>query len=231
METRVIIGTANFLSIESLCCDAHEERYFFAVVGYPGAGKTLGFSNYKESNEYVYHIKNTASMTAKHLYISILHELGLEGKFNSHKLHEIIKLVSYKLNSISNNNLLILDEAGKFSREDLEFVHELRDATEQTTGIVIAGPNDFEDNIIDWCEKGERGVPEFYSRVNDWIYIERPTKDEIIALCHANNIKDEAFIDMLVKQRKRIDFRIINSKINIFLKKKKKKPTAKKTNV
>ena len=216
MKKKIIIETSNFLTVKELCQNVLEESTMVGLVGYPGAGKTTAFKNFKHENENVFYVTASASMTPKQFYIGIIKELGLEGNYESHKLHELIKIICFFLKTTDDKNLLIIDEAGKFKPRFLEYLHELRDATEENTGIVIAGPKYFEDHIVKWKDKGIVGVPEFYRRVNYWEYLRLPTKDEIVNLCKAYEVKDRQFIIKLSKEQ--TNFADITSKINIHFK-------------
>ncbi len=174
------------------------------------------FKNFKHENENVFYVTATASMTPKQFYIGIINELGLEGNYESHKLYDLINTICFYLKTTDEKNLLIIDEAGKFKPRFLEYLHELRDGTEENTGIVIAGPKYFEDHIIKWKDKGIVGVPEFYRRVNYWEYLLLPKKEEIVSLCKAYEVKDRQFIFNLSKER--TNFADIASKINFHLK-------------
>lgn len=78
-------------------------------------------------------------------------------------------------------------------------MHELRDNTEHTTGIVFAGPQYFKDNIEKWKNRGVQGVPELYRRMNHWETLEPPTQQEVRAFCINSGIDDRQFISELFK--------------------------------
>jgi len=109
----------------------------------------------------------------------------------------LINSIAFKLNYSKYKKLLIIDEAGKFKPKFLEYLHELRDKTDHGTGIVMAGPEYFKDNILNWSRKGVVGIPELLRRVNHWEQLDPPTKEEIHALCETYNVNSLSFRNQL----------------------------------
>ena len=110
--------------------------------------------------------------------------------------------------------MLIIDEAGKFSPRMLEYLHELRDLTTDTTGIILAGPEYFEEHLINWKDKKVTGIPEVYSRITTWVKLRPPTSNEKIELIRAYNIHDNDF-EKFIKYS--LDFRDVKNKITNYL--------------
>jgi hypothetical protein len=106
----------------------------------------------------------------------LLHEISYEDKFQGANLYQLITIISKRLNMDSTKKLLIVDEAGKFRPKYLEYFHEIRDNTESSTGIIFAGPEYFKENIMEWKNKGTRGIPELYRRINHWEVLDFPAK-------------------------------------------------------
>src|SRR5690606_34840955 len=79
----------------------------------------------------------------------------------------------------------------------LEYVHELRDYTDHTTGIIFSGPQYFKDNIEKWKNRGVIGVPELYRRINHWEILEHPQVNEIRGFCNYFNLSDEKIVQTL----------------------------------
>lgn len=189
-----IIGTSNYNTIDAICKLALKESEMIGIIGFPGAGKTTGLETFTENNSNVYYVKATKSMNAKQFYNCILNEMGIEGNNLGKSLYDLINNIAYRLNYNKLRKLIIIDEAGKFKPAFLEYLHELRDKTTDTTGIVIAGPQYFRDNLVKWKDRGVVGIPEFYRRVNYWEQLSPPTIEETRAFCHQFKIKDPKVI-------------------------------------
>lgn len=189
-----IITTVNYSTVWSICKESLSNSDFIGIIGYPGAGKTTAFKKFKKEHSNVYYVRATASMPAKEFYQAILIEMGVGGFHDIKSLYHTINLLSYHLNRTNTRKLIIIDEGGKIKPKFLEYIHELRDNTENTTGIVIAGPEYFKDNLDLWNNRKLDGIPELYRRIRYWEILDPPTKEEVIVFCHQNNIKDEKFI-------------------------------------
>lgn len=213
-----ILGTSNFNTIDALCKEAQMKSKMIGIIGYPGAGKTTALETYTSDKSNVYYIRACKSMNAKQFHTCILNAMGVEGKNQGVTLYDLINNIAFRLNYNQLKKLIIIDEAGKFKPSFLEYLHELRDRTISTTGIIIAGPEYFRDNLIKWKDRGVVGIPEFYRRVNYWEELSPPTKDEVRAFCKQYKIEDETFVTRLYQSCD--NFSEILSAIEIYLKKK-----------
>lgn len=194
-----ILKTGNYNTIQAVCSEALSNSKFIGIVGYPGAGKTTSLRSFCKNKTNVFYVRATASMPAREFYRQILFEMGVEGENIGLSLHDLIRDISYRLNYNETRKLLVVDEAGKFKPKFLEYIHELRDNTEHTTGIIFAGPQYFKDRIVGWKNRGVVGIPELFRRINHWEVLEPPTKNEIRAFCHYFGINDESFISELYR--------------------------------
>lgn len=193
-----IIGTSNYNTVNQLCKDAQNYSKLITIIGYPGAGKTTALEVYRDTNPNVFYMGVAPSMNAKQFYSRLLNTLGVEGREVGTGLHDLINQVSYKLNYDSSKKLLIIDEAGKFKPKFMEYLHELRDNTLRSTGIILAGPEYFHENMKTWRNKGVIGIPEFYRRINHWEYLSPPSKEEIIAFCKTHKVEDSEAIKEII---------------------------------
>jgi len=194
-----ILQTGNYNTVIAVCKEALTNSKFIGIVGYPGAGKTTALRSFAEGKQNVFYVRATTSMPARDFYKKILMEMGVEGTDLGLSLHEMINNISFRLNYNDTRKLIIVDEAGKFKPKFLEYMHELRDNTELTTGIVFAGPQYFKDNIEKWKNRGVQGVPELYRRINHWEVLDPPKKHEVRAFCINSGIDDTEFISELFK--------------------------------
>lgn len=182
-----IVSTANLQVVQAMCRDAASEKKFLGLIGYTGAGKTTAIKLFQKENRNVYHISCKKSMTSKKFLQAIVKQLGIH--FSGTKA-ELIEKISDVLMT-KENPLLIIDEAGLLRPTMLEYVREIRDNTDNNTGVVLAGPEYFCENVQKWVKRGVVGMPELYSRIMSWEVLQRPNKRELRAICENNGIVDK----------------------------------------
>jgi hypothetical protein len=202
-DKKIILETNGLNTILRCCKTVQEHNLFFGITGEPGFGKSLSFDYYRQKHPNVFFITVEKSMSSKDMYFDLARQLGIkEIDFSKTQLNPMIRAVSFALNNSGASNLIIIDEAGKFTARKLLFLHELRDATKESTGIIIAGPMYFRRKIESWTEDQREGIPELYRRIQSWINIDSPTKEEMVAFCKGKGIKDLALIKAMVNESK-----------------------------
>lgn len=110
-------------------------------------------------------------------------------------------------------SLLIIDEAGRLSNKNLMHFHDLRNALNKCTGIMLAATMNFQEKLQTMNKNKIQGIPEFYSRINNWITLECPTIQEQVNYCEYRGIKNNAIIMSLVKPNQ--DFRRLKALVDI----------------
>lgn len=113
--------------INENCYDAIEYKRMIAFIGDSGFGKTKSLEYFRNKNRNVYYVVVEKSMTSRKFYIELLNILGFTNTFGGSDLNNLIKSISFHLNQSKQPNLLIIDEAGKFSANQLLYLHEIRD--------------------------------------------------------------------------------------------------------
>ena len=217
VKTDIILATHNFSTIMEVCSDTLINKDMNAIIGEPGYGKTTAFEAFclkYEGN--VFYVRAQRSLNAKELFSLIYNTIGSENYNPTYTISYLIRKTASKFTEDSSNKLLIIDEAGKFSMGMLEFLHEFRDLTQQTTGIILGGPEYFKSRVKDWKNSNKPGIPEVYSRINSWIDLDPPTLKEKIAFANEYGIYDKAFIKYLDKNC--YDFRKLVGEIKKYLK-------------
>ncbi|MEM6814174.1 MAG: ATP-binding protein [Bacteroidota bacterium] len=194
MKIDQLFETHNFATIMNACDDAQTNKRMIAIYGYPGAGKTSGLIQYARVKKNVYYLRVRKSMTDKDFYRALLGVLGFKDVRNELSIHYLMNKLSNNLNMVRSNNLLIIDEAGKLKPRQLEYIHELRDLTQSTTGIVLAGPDYFSDNLDNWKEKGVIGIPELVRRIQASIELDPVTLDEVREICKHYGITQKRMV-------------------------------------
>lgn len=192
-----ILELDNYLTIQDICNQAQRKRRMLAIIGYPGAGKTIALENYTRNHKNVYYLRVRKTMGVKDFYIALLERMGYKNTIRELPPHFIMNKIAGNLNLSRSNNLVIIDEAGKFKPGQLEYIHELRDMTASTTGIVLAGPDYFKDNLDNWKKNNVIGIPELHRRIYSFIILERPTKREITGICEHYGINNKSIVKKL----------------------------------
>ncbi len=188
-----LVELDNFMSIQKACNYALENSKMIAIFGYEGAGKTIALRKFYKENRNTQFIKVRKSMTTMNFYNELLGTQSL-----SNRGYKSLYGIMNRLRSInygSEKRLLILDEVGKFKFSDLEYLHEFRDLTEESLGIILAGPEYFHDDLLFGVRNKVKGIPEFYRRINFKIWLDRPKKKEITAICNRYEITDKKLIN------------------------------------
>ncbi|MBD1385726.1 AAA family ATPase [Mucilaginibacter rigui] len=188
-----LVGTSNYNSIQNICLKTQNSRQLNVVIGYTGAGKSVALNDYYRSKERVYYMVCKNSMNRRQFLCAILAEMGVNFMGN---VYDMVNKIVDLLNE-QPNTLLIIDEAGKVSTNVILDLHDIRNATMYSAGILLAGCEYFQTNIEKAVTKEKIGYPEFHSRVTNWNVLNRPTKAEVTAICQANGLTDEATIKEL----------------------------------
>lgn len=172
----------NFKFVQKACEDAMINNKMVAVIAPSGVGKTFSVQYFRENNNNVFYTQLGESVNSREMYSRILNSiLGKDVRWNN-SVADLIWKIRKELANMSTKSLIIIDEAGKIDKKRVKYFHELRNLTQYKCGVIICGPNYFQDEIISWVNDNVNGVEEFYSRVSYWVPLIRPTNAEIKAV-------------------------------------------------
>jgi len=206
-----IVGTSNYNSIQNICVKTQAAHQLNVIIGYTGAGKTVALTDYYRTTKNVYYMVCKNSMNRRQFLCAILAEMGVNFMGNVYDMvNKIVDLLNERPNT-----LLIIDEAGKVSTNVLLDMHDIRNATMYSAGILLAGCEYFKTNIDKAVTKEKIGYPEFHSRIVNWNVLNKPTRAEISAICQANGVTDETTIKELQRlSNYRLLYNAITNEIN-----------------
>lgn len=122
--------------------------------------------------------------------LAVLHEY----KGFSRSNFIIMKYLKQYYKRATQKGLLILDEGGRFKPHQYTFLHELRDLTKESLGIILSGPAYFISDMEKWSLRGVKGIPEFFRRIQLCVEMKPLTKKEILMICNEYGIKDTKLI-------------------------------------
>lgn len=199
-KREVILSTSNFQLVQKACSDALVNHKMIAINGEPGYGKSLALNYFRRTNKNVFLMTAKPSMSAKTFWLEVLQAIykaeGYPEKTEHRPLYFILRRISDALNRLG-NSLIVIDEAGKLTDRMLEFIHEVRDQSEHSAGIVLAGPNYFKANLTKWVQRDKKGIPEFARRINYWVELQEPQLIEVTKICEAYGVTDVDVIKVL----------------------------------
>ncbi|WP_192821204.1 AAA family ATPase [Rufibacter sp. LB8] len=191
-----VIETGNFNTVIKVCKAAQEHQLMVALIGDTGLGKTTSLMAYRRRPN-VFYVLYEKSMNPKVFFISLMREMGINLKGS---INDMVKRAAHEL-SILENPLIVIDEAGKLPVTLLMYLHDLRNQTQNTSGILLAGMPYFKVNLESWVSKQKEGASEFYRRVQLWQELQPPTRAEIKAICILHGITDPATVKNMQKFR------------------------------
>jgi len=189
-------------TVHNACRTAIEEKQLIVLIGKTGYGKSIGLLSYKKGNqnECIYSAIKPAQR-AKGYFSGLIHTLhgnpGDETVFKQSYIHWLIEKSSFEIMARKTPSLLIVDEAGNFKRNSQSFLRQIWDNIGGKCGMIISGPSRYEKNLHQWNEDDSSGIPEFVSRINNWITIPEPSYDDISLICLRNNIEDKKVIQYI----------------------------------
>lgn len=190
----------NFKFVQRSCEDAMINNKMIGILAPSGVGKTYSLQYFVNNNQNVFCIELSESVNSKEMYTRILN--SIQGKNIRYKesVTELIWKIQNELANQSSKSLIIIDEVGKFHKKRVSYFHELRNFTQYRCGIIISGPEYFEEDVIGWINDNIHGVEEFYSRVSYWVKLIRPTNAEIRAVFKNEDLgKNDAEKELLDK--------------------------------
>lgn len=199
-KREIILSTANFQMVQSVCSDALVNHKMIAINGEPGYGKSIALNYFRKNNSNVFMMTAKPSQSAKTFWLEVLQAIykaeGYPEKTDHRPLYFILRRICDALDRIG-NSLIIIDEAGKLTDRMLEFIHEVRDQSQHCAGIVLAGPNYFKTNLTKWVQRDKKGIPEFLRRINYWVELQEPQLIEVTKICEAYEITEADLIKVL----------------------------------
>ena len=206
-----IIESDNFVTVTRACRDAMDSSIMMAIIGEPGYGKTSALQHFASITTNVFIITVKKCMTAKVFYTNLLEQIGYKNRHKANNIYHIIESIGYYLSQIPGKKLLIIDEAGKLSNQELLYLHDLWDTISSHTGIILAGPNYFQGEIEKMSQQGVVGIPELFRRITLWMELGTPTFEEKKALFYEYGVLNLKLLNSLAR---RIDIRTLSQAYN-----------------
>ena len=192
--------TRNYSKIQRACEDAQDNHKTIAISAYTGAGKTTALKSYVQNHPNVWYLVLRSSYSRKDLIYRIAEAMGIQ---SGGRTIEVEDAIIQKMTTTP-NALLILDSVSKLTKDaSLQFIGDLAEAIEHRAGLVIAGTEFLKEYIDRCCRFNKRGFRELKRRVFAWVQCDdfhsNKNKQEIIAICQATGIKNDAQIAKIMQ--------------------------------
>lgn len=191
---RIILEIDNLKKCHNLCNYAKRNHTINLVIGESGFGKTISHDIYgKYNKDNTIRIIIQKSSTIRSFYSDIYNKISNEKNDPNLPLNLMIRRIANQFNSKGKDLLLLVDEVTKFEHNFFEHLQDFWELTNRSTGIVLSGCDYFKARFEKWNKISKNGMPEFYSRIDNWVILDPPTKEEIVAIIRAYEIFDSAF--------------------------------------
>src|SRR5690606_25691395 len=114
--------------------------------------------HFVECNNNVFYTELGESVNSREMYRRILVSITGKDIRSNDSVAVLIWKIEKELINKSTKSLIVIDEAGKIENKRVKYFHELRNLTQYKCGIIICGPNYFEDEIISWVNNNVHGI-------------------------------------------------------------------------
>lgn len=201
----ITVETRDLKNIETICIDAKENSLFLPISDNAGMGKSKGleYVSHKHAGAEVYLLR-CREWGAIEFLEKLCSTLGINTSRGLHKKEQLLDYVIdfFQQRSIG-KPLLILDEANKLKDAAKRVMIPLYNECEDYLGVVWAGPEDLEKDILRGVRYAKKGFDELYSRFGrKFIKLRGTTFNEVIRICKANGFEDEQKIKMAFDKHK-----------------------------
>jgi DNA transposition AAA+ family ATPase len=213
-EAWPLFETPNYRRVMKVCDDAQQQHKMLGISDYTGGGKSTALRTYAKTNPASYYVLCTTVMGRRQFVGAILQSMGLPDAGN---IAAGIEAITERLNEVG-TGLLILDDAGKLSDQNLLLVQVIYDQTEFQAGIVLAGTEYLKKYIDKMAGKDKRGFRELQRRVQFWQNLARPSQAVIVQIAKAHGIEDSSahtYLARVAKDYGTLRNMIINGKMAV----------------
>lgn len=188
-----LLNLTNFDMVQKICAVVLKESEFFTLLGETGSGKTSAllnfYDNHRKSCRYV-------RVGDRMKTLDFIEELSKQFDYRGPKRNGYMFMNYLKeyYAFVDEKELLIIDEGGRFKGPQYTILHEIRDLTEKKLGMLLSGPDYFLEDMERYTQKGIKGIPEFFRRIQLCVEMKPLSIKEIIAVCNFHKIDDVKLI-------------------------------------
>ncbi|MEQ8882758.1 MAG: ATP-binding protein, partial [Cyclobacteriaceae bacterium] len=179
------IESNNYRLLQPMLEKAYKHNQFMIVIGDSGWGKSWNFKVFGQKMDNVYRSEISSTMDTNILFKEILKRFKKRDRA-SNRLFYAIQNVSKVVKDLKSKSMYIIDEAGHFKMSMQRHIRDFRELTKDHSALVISGPYSFYDDLERYAENNRFGIKEILSRVNRWVFLEKPSKEEMIGVFKVN---------------------------------------------
>lgn len=206
----VILKTNNYNTIMGKLENAHKYALLTCIIGFPGAGKTTTFRHYtKTHGKDVVYICLDVSFRAKDFYVTLLRELGVPDYGYDVPIKFVASKITETIREREEPVLIIIDDAGRFTAPMMEWFQLIYDS--ENCGLILSGTKKFKNDFDGWDKQNRLGIPELASRVDEWVVLKEPTKEEMKKVAQKNGVTDPVVLTKLTNECS--DYRKLSKKV------------------
>lgn len=214
-----LVETLNWQTLALYFQLAKEQGATFAITGNAGWGKSFTAKWFTAVNRKrnVYYLECAEYWNKKMFLCKLLLQMGK--KANGMQTGELMETLVREIGR-QDQPLIILDEIDKLPDPVLKFFITLYNELNKHCGFVWLSTDAIEKRLLRGVERNTVGYNELFSRIGaTFISLNKPSVDEVRAICLANGITDEQNINKVCNEVKdlrgdlrRVDRNILKEK-------------------
>lgn len=175
-----------------------ELKHLYRLIGSTGVGKTTNIKLVLSERDDYFFISPRPSECSKPFFSRGLDQIfneELDGNVgtNGVNIDDLIENLSFEIID-RNIKIVIIDEAGNLKKNAQSHLRQLWDNIKPYCGMIVAGPDRYDLNLIEWNRDLSSGIPEWVSRMDDKYTIERPSLADIKMICKMNQVESAKII-------------------------------------
>lgn len=184
--------TANLKAINQLLTSAQKRSMSIAVSHDAGAGKSHTYRLYEKTYENVIHVECKNYWTRKSYAKQLCRAAGID---DQGKVEELIERFIVAIKSM-HKPLVIFDQIDKLKDSQLDLFMDFYNELDGHCGFILSGVPALEKRVRRGCQLNKIGYRELYSRIGRrFIKLKQTSENDVAAICKANGIEDEHFIN------------------------------------
>ena len=215
-----IVETPTFKDVYFVLENAQEEKNVIWLTAPAGSGKTTAAELYRSQNKNVVYVLCDEDMKKSDFANEILRAAGIRVNTQLRSREKIMRLIDVVLEM--DNPLIVFDEGDKLSDNILYYFITIYNHLRGKAGIVFLSTSYMQRRMELGLRYEKKGFQELESRIGRKFYeAERPTANDVRAICIANGVTDDATVSEIIKDAAQccFDLRRVDRKVRAVKKK------------